>query len=94
MNTGTPASGWQERQRPLRLERRYDFADYAALRVFLDASAGEFETRGIYPDLSFGRSHAHLVLNATGEVVSEAEWALARALDGLMAHTSNSGAAS
>jgi len=30
---------WQERIRPVRLERRYEFADYASLRDFLDRAA-------------------------------------------------------
>ena len=30
---------WQERNRPQRLERRYQFADYTALRDFLDRAA-------------------------------------------------------
>jgi len=94
MSYPTPATDWQVRQRPLRLERRYDFADYAALRAFLDASAAEFESRGLYPDLSFGRSHAHLVLNAAGEAVSDPEWSLARALDGLVAEAIAAGDAS
>ena len=56
-------SGWNERQRPPRLERRYEFADYTRLRDFLDRAAELSEREGLYPDLSFGRDYVNVTLH-------------------------------
>jgi pterin-4a-carbinolamine dehydratase len=70
-----PESGaWRRRERPLRLDRRLEFPDYAATQAFLDASAALSEETGIYPNLSFGRTYANLTLFAdetTGELTQE-----------------------
>ena len=60
----TPVHGWRRRQRPVRLERRLEFADYEALRDFLDRVADLSEETGIYPNQSFGRTYVNLTLFA------------------------------
>jgi len=54
---------WQERNRPVRLEKRYEFDDYDALREFLDQAADLSETQGLYPDIGFGRTHANFTIH-------------------------------
>ncbi len=61
---GPPEHRWTERQRPVRLERRYEFPDYAATRDFLDRAAELSEREGLYPDLSFGRTYVNATLHA------------------------------
>ena len=64
---------WHERNRPLRLERRYEFQDYSALRDFLDRAADLSEQEGFYPDMGFGRDYVNITIhvdegeNALGE---------------------------
>ncbi len=55
---------WKQRKRPARLERRLEFEDYEATRDFLDEAAELSEQRGIYPDLSFGRTYVNITLHA------------------------------
>ena len=55
---------WQERKRPNRLERRYGFPDYSALRDFLDRAADLSEREGRYPDIGFGRDYANFTVHA------------------------------
>ena len=55
---------WQERPRPARLERRYEFAAYGALRDFLDRAAELSEREGLYPDLGFGRDYVNVTIHA------------------------------
>ncbi len=55
---------WQERNRPSRLEKRYEFDDYEALRVFLDSAADLSEQKGLYPDIGFGRTYANFTIHA------------------------------
>ena len=54
---------WQERHRPLRLEKRYEFADYASLRDFLDRAAVLSEREGLYPDMGFGRDYVNMTIH-------------------------------
>jgi pterin-4a-carbinolamine dehydratase len=58
---------WQERNRPLRLERRYEFSDYEKLRDFLDQAAKLSETKNLYPDIGFGKSYVNMTIHADEE---------------------------
>lgn len=55
---------WEERNRPTRLERRYTFPDYRALRDFLDRAAELSEREGLYPDMGFGRDYVNITIHA------------------------------
>ena len=44
------AQEWRERVRPVRLEKRYEFPDYATLRDFLDLAAELSEKEDMYPE--------------------------------------------
>lgn len=54
---------WQERKRPVRLEARFEFADYSALRDFLDEAAEISEARGYYPDMGFGKDYVNVTIH-------------------------------
>ena len=54
---------WQERIRPIRLERRYEFPDYESLRDFLDRAAELSEREGLYPDMGFGRDYVNMTIH-------------------------------
>ena len=55
---------WKERERPQRLERRYEFESYDDLRDFLDKSADLSEQKGLYPDMGFGRNYVNITIHA------------------------------
>lgn len=68
------AHPWRRRERPLRLERRLEFADYEISRVFLEKSEALSEETAIYPNMSFGRTYVNLTLFAeegTEEISAE-----------------------
>ena len=48
---------WKERERPPRLEKRYEFENYEALRVFLDDAANLSEEKGLFPDIGFPKTN-------------------------------------
>lgn len=54
---------WQQRLRPVRLERRYEFAAYSDLRDFLDRAADLSEKAGLYPDMGFGRDYVNITIH-------------------------------
>jgi len=76
---------WQERKRPPRLERRYDFPDYSALRDFLDRAADLSEREGYYPDMGFGRDYLNVTIHPEegAEELSETKRRFAEQLDEL-----------
>ena len=59
----TSKGNWQERIRPARLEGRYEFPDYTALRDFLDRAAELSEREGLYPDMGFGRDYVNITIH-------------------------------
>ncbi len=78
---------WHTRQRPPRLERRLEFADYEATRAFLDQAAKLSEQTGIYPDMSFGRTYVNITIHADegADAVGLHQQRFAQALDALIA---------
>jgi len=54
---------WQERNRPIRLEKRYEFENYDALRAFLDEAADLSEQKGLFPDIGFGKTYANFTIH-------------------------------
>lgn len=78
---------WQERARPARLERRYEFDDYQSLRDFLDQAAELSEREGLYPDMGFGKDYVNMTIHAdeTSGALEPAQHRLAEALDQLNA---------
>jgi pterin-4a-carbinolamine dehydratase len=79
---------WQQRERPIRLERRLEFKTYGATRDFLDR-LGEFsEQQQRFPDISFGRTYVNLTLRpgdeSEGAKLLEHDHAFAAGVDGLL----------
>lgn len=54
---------WQERNRPVRLEKRYEFDSYDDLRAFLDDAADLSEEKGLFPDIGFGKTYANFTIH-------------------------------
>ncbi len=54
---------WQERKRPVRLERRYEFSSYSELRDFLDQAAELSEAKDYYPDMGFGKNYVNVTIH-------------------------------
>ena len=82
---------WQERKRPVRLERRYEFQDYSTLRDFLDRAADLSEREGLYPDLGFGRDYVNVTIHLDeGETeLGEAQHSFAKQMDDLASDAAN-----
>jgi len=76
---------WQERNRPARLERRYQFENYDSLRDFLDRAAELSEREGYYPDMGFGRDYVSITIHAEDDTkeLSSSQHQFARQLDQL-----------
>ncbi|MDA8360950.1 MAG: hypothetical protein M0Z44_02975 [Gammaproteobacteria bacterium] len=60
-------SGWDRQKRPLTWNKRFEFADYATTRAFLDGLTSLSEASGYYPDLNFARTHVIVTIRFEGE---------------------------
>ena len=76
---------WRERNNPARLEGRYEFKNYEALRAFLDEAAGLSEKVGLFPDIGFCRTYANFTIHADAEKskMTDAQREFALLLDAL-----------
>jgi pterin-4a-carbinolamine dehydratase len=54
--------GWTKVARPSSLSRRFEFDSYADTRAFLDRLETLSKETGLYPDLSFSRSHVNVTI--------------------------------
>jgi len=77
---------WTHRQRPERLERRIEFADYESTRAFLERLNGLSEQRQRFPDISFGRTYVNLTLRAEPDdaPIGEGDHGFAATIDALV----------
>lgn len=79
---------WNRRQRPVCLEKRFEFQDYSATRDFLYRLGQHSEAAQRFPDISFGRTYVNITLRPDddGEVtqMSEADDMFAAEIDALL----------
>ena len=82
---------WQERTRPVRLERRYEFQDYNTLRDFLGKAAELSEEVDLYPDMGFGRDYVNITIHLEEgvETISDLQHEFASKLDSLAEQFTN-----
>ena len=80
---------WQERVRPIRLERRYEFQNYNDLRDFLDAASEISEREGLFPDMGFGKNYVNVTIHMEeGDTkLGELHHRLATAFDSLASNS-------
>lgn len=58
------APGWEVRNKPPLLSRRFEFDGYPATRAFLDALESLSKETGYYPDLGFATKHVNVTVAA------------------------------
>ena len=79
---------WQERRRPVCLERRFELDGYSSTRDFLDKLGEHSEATQRFPDISFGSTYVNITLRpeADGDEaqLSEADHAFAAQIDALL----------
>ncbi len=79
---------WELRQRPVRLERRFEFESYTNTRDFLDRLGELSESRKVFPDISFGKKYVNITLRPESEekdsTITDSEYKFASEIDGLL----------
>ena len=82
------APGWEARERPPLLFRRFEFESYSATRTFLDALEALSKEQGYYPDLSFAAKYVNVTVQARdGKALSAPDYEFATSVAGLAGAT-------
>ena len=81
-------SKWEQRNRPIRLERRFEFESYEATRDFLERLGVLSELKKIFPDISFGSTYVNITLRPESEEqdaeMTDVEFQFASEIDGIL----------
>ena len=79
---------WQQRNRPVRLERRFEFENYEATRNFLDRLGEHNESINRFPDISFGKTYVNITIRPLNEEkeaqLEDEDHQFAAEIDGLL----------
>ena len=88
MPDDNPIPRWQRQDLPPMLSQRFEFANYAETRRFLDGVAKLAEEAKLYPNLSFGKTYVSVTIDADGKKLGPETTALAQKIDALVANPS------
>lgn len=74
---------WEERKRPERLERRYEFKQYSDLRDFLDKAAEISEKYDYFPNMGFGKDYVNVTIYADEkeEIITDKQREFSQSID-------------
>ena len=64
---------WNERESPLRIEKRFEFEEYSKISNFMGKIEKLCKERDIYPNISFGKNFVSLSIFLDNKEISEKE---------------------
>ena len=74
---------WNERESPLRIEKRFEFEQYSKISKFMEKIEELCKEREIYPNISFGRNFVSLSIFLDNKELSEREKDFSKDIDKL-----------
>lgn len=84
--TAAVPTGWEARDQPPQLFRRFEFPAYAQTRAFLAALETLSKEQGYYPDLGFAARHVNVTIVARdGRALGAVDCDFARRVTALVA---------
>ena len=64
---------WNERESPLRIEKRFEFEEYSKISKFMEKIEELCKAKNIYPNISFGKNFVSLSIFLDNEKISNKE---------------------
>ena len=64
---------WNERESPLRIEKRFEFEKYSKISKFMEKIEKLCKEKDIYPNISFGKNFVSLSIFLDNKKISERE---------------------
>ena len=72
---------WNERESPLRIEKRFEFEQYSKIRKFMEKIEKLCKEKNIYPNISFGKNFVSLSIFLDNKEISEREKDFSKDID-------------
>ena len=64
---------WNEKESPLRIEKRFEFEEYSKISKFMEKIEKLCKKKDIYPNISFGKNFVSLSIFLDGKEISSKE---------------------
>ena len=64
---------WNQRESPLRVEKRFEFEEYSRIREFMKMVDELCKLKNIYPNISFGKNFVSITIFLGSEKLSKIE---------------------
>ncbi len=81
-------NNWEQRKRPMRLEKRFEFSSYDKTRDFLDHLGTKCENLNRFPDISFGKTYVNITLrpeiDEDNAIITAEDFQFAKEIDELL----------
>ena len=72
---------WNERESPLRIEKRFEFEQYSKISKFMEKIEKLCKEKDIYPNISFGKNFVSLSIFLDNKEISEREKDFLKGID-------------
>ena len=72
---------WNERESPLRIEKRFEFEQYSKISQFMEKIEKLCKEKDIYPNISFGKNFVSLSIFLDNKEISEREKDFSKGID-------------
>ena len=72
---------WNERESPLRIEKRFEFEEYSKISKFIGKIEKLCKEKGIYPNISFGKNFVSLSIFLDSKEISIQEKGFSKDID-------------
>ena len=74
---------WNERESPLRIEKRFEFKQYSRISIFMRKIEKLCKDRDIYPNISFGKNFVSISIFLDNKEISDNEKDFSKDIDKL-----------
>ena len=64
---------WNERESPLRIEKRFEFEEYSKISIFIGKIEELCKEKDIYPNISFGKNFVSVTIFLDSQEISHFE---------------------
>ena len=72
---------WNERESPLRIEKRFEFEQYSKISKFMEKIEKLCKEKDIYPNIRFGKNFVSLSIFLDNKEISEREKDFSKGID-------------
>ena len=72
---------WNERESPLRIERKFKFEEYSKISKFMEKIEKLCKEQDIFPNISFGKNFVSLTIFSDDKKITDNEKEFSNAID-------------